>query len=180
MAGAAGLYAQIGMVSETTYGSAVTVTKFLPFVDESIKFDVQRLESSALRTSSIVLRNDQWAANTKGAAGDVNWIVGNKGFGLLFKNMFGSSSIATSAGGTLSKDHTYVLASQYALNSMTVQVGRPSLSGTVQPFTYTGCKVTSWELSNDVDGFLMLKTSAGCAERDDGDGARIGELRQRL
>lgn len=159
MAGAAGLYSQIGFVAETTYGSAVTVTRFLEMQDESIQLDSPRVESPGLRASQKVLRYDRFFVNTKGAAGDVNWPVANKGFGLLFKHMMGTSTITTHAGGTNAKDHVYVQASMYGSLSLTVQVGRPSLSGTVQPFTYTGCKITDWELTNDVDGYLMLKTS---------------------
>ena len=74
-------------VPGTGYGDAVTVTRFLEFIDESLKLDVQRIESAALRTGTNVLRSDHWAANKKGVAGDVNWEVDQTGYGLLFKHM---------------------------------------------------------------------------------------------
>jgi len=39
-----------------------------------------------------------------------------------------------------------------------MQVGRPQISGvTVQPFTYTGCKVTDWEFSCSDNQIAQLK-----------------------
>jgi hypothetical protein len=51
--------------------------------------------------------------------------------------------------------------------SLTVQVGRPFYTGTtVQPFTYAGGKVASWELSNSNDGNLMCTLSMDFATED--------------
>jgi Phage tail tube protein len=44
--------------------------------------------------------------------------------------------------------------------SLTVQVGKPQTNGTVQPFTYTGVKFPSWELSCAIDQYLNLKLEA--------------------
>jgi tetratricopeptide (TPR) repeat protein len=39
---------------------------------------------------------------------------------------------------------------------MTVQAGKPRVgSATVDPYTWSGCKVTNWELAVDVDGILV-------------------------
>src|SRR5258708_16890658 len=44
--------------------------------------------------------------------------------------------------------------------SFTSQVGRPQISGvTVQPFTYTGCKVTDWEFSCNDNQIAQLKVT---------------------
>lgn len=156
MAIRSGLNSQIGYAAEATWGTSATPTRFLEFNSESMKLDVQRIESQGLRATNRVLRSDRWAANKKGVTGDVEHEVQSKGFGLLFKHALGTVSIATTASGTNSKDHTHTLGDPYGLG-LTCQVGRPDVSGTVQPFTYTGCKVTEWELSNEVDGILMWR-----------------------
>ncbi|MEI6202816.1 MAG: phage tail tube protein, partial [Enhydrobacter sp.] len=49
-----------------------------------------------------------------------------------------------------------VLGDPYGLG-LTVQVGRPDSSGTVQPFTYAGCKVDQLSLMNGVGDFLKAE-----------------------
>src|SRR5260221_4968519 len=50
---------------------------------------------------------------------------------------------------------------------ITIQVGRPQISGvTVQPFTYTGVKVTDWEFSCNDNQIAQLKVTLD--SRDEG------------
>lgn len=153
-------------VAGTGYGNAQTVTRFLEFTDESLALQVDRIESTALRTGSRLLRTDRWAANRKGVAGDVNWEVANTGFGLLFKHMWGTSAITTPASGSLTRDHTYQIADPTG-KSLTFQVGRPdTVTGNVNPFTYKGCKINGWDMSQALDGILMLKTTIDGMDED--------------
>jgi hypothetical protein len=158
MAIRSGLASQLGMVAESTYGTAVTVTRFLEMVTEGLKLNIERVESKALRAGNRVLRTDRWAPNKKGAEGDLELEVASKGFGLLFKHMLGAVNITTPGGATLARLHTHTVADLYG-SSLTVQIGRPGTGGTVIPFTYDGCKVTGWELTSDLDDVLMLKVT---------------------
>lgn len=155
MAIRSGIAAQLGMVAESTYGTAVTVSRFLEFNEEGIELVQENLESEGIRVNNRVLRSDRWARNPKGAEGDVTFEVQSKGFGLPFKHWLGSNTITTPGGGTLSRDHTCILADPNGL-ALTVQVGRPDVSGTVQPFTYAGGKITEAELACDTDGALLF------------------------
>jgi hypothetical protein len=152
-------------VPGTGYGDPVTVTRFLEFTDESLALTLDHIASTAIRTGNRLLRSDRRAANRKGAAGDVNWEVANTGFGLLFKHMWGSSVVSTPSNGVLTRDHTYTLADPTG-KSLSVQVGRTSLDGTCNAFTYKGSKINGWELSNAVDGELMLKTTFDSMDED--------------
>ena len=67
--------------------------------------------------------------------------------------MLGSAAVEADGAGY---KHTFVMDDPLGLG-LTVQVGRPSTDGTVNPFTYTGCKVVSWEMSNAVDDLLMAR-----------------------
>jgi hypothetical protein len=82
--------------------------------------------------------------------------VMTKGFGLIFKHCLGSVATTTPGGGTNTRDHECLEGAMDGL-SWTVQVGRTDNTGTTQAFTYAGCKVANWELSNDTSGVLMLK-----------------------
>lgn len=151
----------------TGYGDAQTVTRFLEFTQESLALTVERIESSAIRTSNLLLRTDRWTSNRKGAAGDVTFEVANTGFGLLFKHMAGgNSTITTPASGVNTRDHTYNLLTDPTSKSLTMQVGRTDQTGTTQPFTYKGCKLDTWELTQDLDGILMLKTTIDAMDED--------------
>jgi hypothetical protein len=156
-----GIYGQFGMVQESTVGTAATVTRFLEFVPpEGLQLEYERVESEALRSANRVLRADRWAAGRKTVAGEVEFEVADKGFSMLLSACLGTiATIGTPTGGTNTRDHVTVLASTGYGRSWTLQVGRPDTAGTVQPFTYNGCKVVEWEISNEVDGILKLNTT---------------------
>lgn len=158
MAIGSGLGSQFGFVEEVTYGMAVTVTRFLEIQSESVKNQTEYLFSRG--TKDLVTRSSRYRAYSKGCGGDIEFEVMNKGFGKLFKQMFGASATAQ-VGGTTEYKHTFTpdLTSGKAGVMATMQFGRPSVDGTAQPFTYKGCKVTEWEFSSELDGPLMLKVT---------------------
>lgn len=155
MAIRSGLGAQVGLIQEVTYGTYIAPTRFLEFVSESLSLSIERIESNAIRAGTTILRTDRWGSGRWGVEGDIELEVATKGFGLIFKNMLGEVAITTPAGGALARDHTHTLGDLFG-DSLTIQVGRPGVGGTVHPFSYSGCKIASWELSNEVDGLLAL------------------------
>jgi hypothetical protein len=167
MAGRTGADGQIGFGAETTWGTAVTPTRFLAFNSENIKLDNPLMRSAGIKAgSSRVLGTDRVRANPKGASGDVNMEVGNKGMGLLYKHMFGASAgPVTPSGGTTTRDYEFTLADPTGLG-LTVQVGRPSINNTVNPFTYPGGKIATWELAQNVDEFLTLTLGVDASTED--------------
>lgn len=167
MAIPSGLDAQVGFGEEQTYGTYEAPDRFLEFVSEGLALTIERIESSALRVGSRVQRSTRWEPNRKGAAGDVSFEVANKGFGLLFKHMLGAAATSQpdDSGSPNTYLHTFTLGNLDD-SSLTVQVGKPDVGGTVRPFSYLGCKVASWELSCDVDGLLMLNLSFDGQDED--------------
>jgi hypothetical protein len=162
-----GISSQLGMSEETTYGTGVTVTRFMEFLKESMKLNIDRIESKGLRAGTRTQRADRWKPNRKGCEGSIDLEVASVGFGLWFKAAFGA--VATAAAGTTGKKHTFTLGANAP--SYTVQVGRPSTDGTVQPFTYLGTRVKGAELSCDVDGFLSL--TLDCDAQDETTGTAL-------
>lgn len=139
MAARSGIAAQLGLIAETTVGTRLTVTTFLPLVSESISREEEFTESEGIRAGRLVRTSDQWNSGQVEIAGDVELELNTKGMAPVFKAMFGqqdgTSGTFTFYPGDLHGD------------SLTVQVGRPDVGGTVRPFTYGGCKVMNWELS---------------------------------
>ena len=84
-----GLDGQVGFVAETTYGTTVTVTRFLEFEDESVKADIGQYVPLLLGRGDTV-RGANVRSWVKGAGGDITYTVQDAGFGLLLKMMLGS------------------------------------------------------------------------------------------
>lgn len=155
MAIRSGIAAQLGFAEETTWGSYVAPTRYIEVNSFAMKNNIERLESAAIRANNRVQRQDRWAASPKGITGSAEIEVVNKGMGLLFKHMLGQAAISTPSGATATRLHRHTIADLWG-KGLTVQGGIPDVSGTVQPFSWLGCKVADWTLSNDVDGLLML------------------------
>ncbi len=154
-----GLDAQIGFAAESTWGTAVTVTRFLEFNTESMKFEPTWLEPVGLRAGTKHKRVSRIRQSRKSVSGDIEMDVATLGMGLLVKHMLGSTvTTPTLVAGTAYKQvHT---PSGFLGLGLTAQVGRPEpSSGTVQPFTYSGCKVSSWEFMCEDNATPSLKLS---------------------
>lgn len=142
MAIPSGLDAQIGFAAESTYGTAATVTRFLPLVEESVSQEIERMESSGIIAGARVLRSQQWAAGKEVIEGDVGFELYDRSLGLLFTHMFGTAGVSGSGPYT----HTFSPGTLTG-KSLTMQIGTPDTGGTVRPFTFAGTKIASWELA---------------------------------
>jgi hypothetical protein len=148
--------AQVGFAAETTYGTYVVPTRFLEATSFPLKYEIERIESAGLRAGTRVQRSAMWAPGTKGVSGSIEFEVPNKQFGLIFKHMLGAVAITTPGGATATRKHSHTLADPTG-QSLTIQGGVPDIANVSQPFTFLGCKFTGWELSNDINGFLMCR-----------------------
>lgn len=145
MAARSGIGGTLGIKLETTYGTYVTVDEFIPIISEGVQRNEEHTLSRAIR-NRYVLASDQWNGGLIEVGGPIELELTNKNIRTLFRAMFGLESG--------SSPYTYTPAENTA--SMTMQFGRPATSGTVHPFTYTGAKVTSWEISATVGETVSL------------------------
>lgn len=158
------LNAQLGVAEEATYGTAVVPARFAEFDSENITATYGRIESNGLRPGRMYRSDTRFTTFPEGAAGDLTMEVGSKGFGLWLKHMLGSIAMTAGAAGEV---NTFTASPATAPLSLTVQVGRPFYDDSaVQPFTYTGGKVTSWELGNAVNQNLIAKLSMDFQSED--------------
>lgn len=158
MALKSGMNAQLGFKSESTWGTAVTVDKFVPLVSESIKKEVARLESSGILAGRRVMTTNQYTGGDITVSGDINMELCQQGIGTLWKWAMGSCT-TTSTGGTAPFTHT-VTPGDLTDDHLTVQVGRPDTGGTVDAFTYSGMKCASWEVAAKAGEIVTASFSA--------------------
>lgn len=155
MALPSGLAGQVGYVSETQYGLPVTVTRFVPFLSETFAADYQRIESAGIVAGARVLRSEQWRPGNIAVAGDIQHELYQQGIGVLFRNMLGSVTSSATAGVAT---HTFS-PGETTNQSFTIQIGRPMTTGVVVPYTYAGCKITSWEIACAAGEIVTFGTS---------------------
>lgn len=148
-----GLATQVTHGDETTYGTVATdITRAFEIRSEGIEDAIERLESESLRAGKRL--QSYWKPNRKGAAGDVEYELLNKGFGVRFKHALGNIVTTKPEGATNARLHTATLGNING-KSFTTQVGRPAVDGTVHPFTYLGGKIGSWELAVEIDALAL-------------------------
>ena len=154
MALKSGMAAQLGVKAETTWGTFVAPTRFYPLISESLTEEIDRLESEGIIAGQRVLRSEQWAAGNVDVGGDIQTELYQQGMGALLKACFGA--VATTGAGPYT--HTFT-PGDLTDDHLSVQVGKPDVAGTVQPFSFYGMKVTDWELSIEAGGLVALTTS---------------------
>jgi len=150
---ASGIDSQLGFAAETTYGAYETVDHFLEYTSESLKFERERIESKGIRTGRRVLH--RWTPGIQRVTGNINFEFGPQGSGLLLEHMFGG--LATTG---VSDPYTHTFTpGTLDDKSLTIQIGRPDIGGTVRPFSYYGCVITDFEFSAAINEYLMLDLS---------------------
>ena len=142
MATGTGLDAQVGYVAESAWGTSAVVTRFLPLISETMKKEIERVESPSIYVGRQTWNTDQWAPGMAMIGGDIQHELYDSSIGLLLRAAFGTVNTANASG---TYTHTFWPAAPGV--SLTVQIGRPTIYGTVVPFTYEGCKVQSWEIA---------------------------------
>lgn len=162
-----GLDAQLGVAEEVTVGTYVAPTRYVDFLSESLSLDVDRIESEGIRAGRRVLDAADWAPGAKTVSGDVSFNARTRDLGLWLKHAFGG--VSTSGAGPYT--HTFTPGDLFG-KGLTVQVGRPDASGTVQPFSYLGCKVSSLTLSTSVGE--LVEVSASLIGRDESTAQALG------
>lgn len=139
-----GISSQFGFVAESTYGTYVAPTKFVPIISESLELDIARIDAAGIRTGRGVLHSDDWYSGRRIVEGTVEMEAFDRTTALLFVHALGG--IATTGVGPYTHTITPSATSQYG-KSLTMQTGNPGSAATVHPFSYLGCKIKGLELS---------------------------------
>lgn len=145
---------QFGAVKETTWNTPVTVSRFFEVLEAPIKPVPARVESAGIRAGSRVARSTNFQTYTKGGSGSAKFEVPTKGFGFWLEHMLGGT-VTTTGPTDANYTHTAKIGSLTG-KGLTAQTGvafNPAEG--VQAFTFSGGKVTGWELSMEVEGLLI-------------------------
>jgi len=160
--------AQIHIGRETTYGTPVTPTRSIEGLGDGHKRQMAYLESDGMRPGKHTMRSDRRRAINMGAEGEIEINPMDKGFGMLLRAAFGSSTIAQQTT-TSAWLQTHLSTGDGPVGeSLTVQLGRPmgAQFTTTQPFTYHGGKVTEWELTQELEELLKFKVTLDFEDED--------------
>jgi len=172
MAIGSGLSGQLGMVKETTFGTAVAVTRFFEFNSESVDLQKTTVQGMGLRAGGQVARAIRRVLTATQVSGDFEIDLPAKGLGLLLSAATGTAPTGTANAGGTGKTFDFTLGDLFG-SSYTFQIGVPQFNGTVTPKTIAGCKISSFELSVDnvgmakgkfsIDGKSMTTSGTGAA-----------------
>lgn len=162
MAVRSGLGAQLGVATEETYGTYKAPTRFFPFENESLALTKNYVKSAGLRAGRLSQAANLHRATTRTAGGDFGLDFVDQGMGILLNQLHGETITPTKIeekSKLLYKQlHKIGLSDPYS-KSMTVQVGRPGVDGTVRAFSYLGCKITECKIAVDAGGTASLSIS---------------------
>ncbi|RKT49360.1 phage tail tube protein [Saccharothrix australiensis] len=151
-----GISARLMTAEQATYATGAVVDRGVEFRQESLKLEIARIASTALRGGTLIQRSDRWKAGRRAVTGDITMEVADRGFGRWFKHMLGGASTGQPDAVNSPTVYRHVFTPGTLPPGLTVQVGRPDAAGVVRPFTYTGCRVRQWTLEATVNELLTL------------------------
>lgn len=142
----------VGFGVESTYGTAVTPTRWLEFTEETLTYTPNKVQGEGLRVGSYVARSNKRVITTFDGGGTTTHECISKGMGLLFQAAFGTGVSTLVSGSTYQQNFTIGTSP----SPLTIQKGvvAGDSGGTVQPYTFSGCMCKSVELTLDNAGLL--------------------------
>jgi len=150
-----GLGSQLGVATETTYGTAVTTNRWFEFRGEGINLQNQYLQSQQLRAGRMFTNSTRRVITVRDAAGTFDIEVPNQSFGVLLNQLHGNTVTPVQQGATTAYLQTHDIGTtDSTAKSLTVQVGRPTTAGVVTPYTYSGGKVTGLTFACTINEWL--------------------------
>lgn len=152
---------QLGTGLESTYGTPVVVDRFyeLDMGNTKHSYDPKRIQGSGMQPGDGGFAREGRSVSVVGQSSlTVGLDVQSRGMGRWWKAALGAGSSALVSTGLYQQVHSTNLTSAL-LDALTVQLGvvRSDAAGTVDPYTYPGCTVTSLELACEAGGILTSK-----------------------
>ena len=155
-----GLGASLGLKRETVFGTYVAPDLFFEFDSESMGRKPNYLSSTGLKAGLMAPPVGRHKPTTRSAPGSVKMKVPNKGFGRWLDLLHGNVVTPEKIEATPAYKQLHKIGMSAPLGkSATMQIGKPAVGGTVQPFSYVGMKILEATLSCDVGAELMADLS---------------------
>lgn len=173
MAIGSGIASQLVYKAETTFGvvpAALTATnEGLEFKNESLGMAKTTVQGQGLHGGSsagggagLYDRANRRVLTNYAASGGITMDMQTRFVGTLIQHMLGSfgqaAAVPTQIGTTGVYKSVHNPGSLQG-HSLCFQKGVPAIDGTVEPFTYVGCKITDWEISVATGALAQLVLS---------------------
>lgn len=145
---------------ESTFKTGVTPTRAYEITDESLDWNPTRKQGQGLRVGSRVARSSRRVTPIADGGGDISIECVSKGMGLLLQACFGTAVSTLVSGST----YQQVFTLGDTPSSLTIQKGVVQDGGTVDPITFLGCMVDSFEFGFANADIATLKTTIDAAD----------------
>lgn len=165
MPAASGLGSQWGIAKETTFGTAVTPTKFYEFDSANMALEQNYQDGVGLKANRSFQPSGQMRLTTRSAAGTVPMDVPTKLFGSILDLMHGATPTVTQQAATPAYLQTHPVGTTIPSKTATMQVNKPLTTATDHAVTYPGSVLLSASFSCEADG--KLKVSLGWWSQDE-------------
>lgn len=141
----------IGVGKETTRGTAVAASKWLPHTE--LTLDEKATQALDESVYGVVEDTTDAVVVSKYAEGEISGLVGSESFGLLLLSLFGTDTPSTVETGVY--DHAFTVAQTAQHQSLTVAVTEPNATNLRFPLAV----VDNMEISAEVGNFAMYKAA---------------------
>jgi hypothetical protein len=160
---ATGIGGQAGCAVETTYGTYVAPTRFLPVTKAPFTKVKNTVQLSWLGAGRLGNLGAARVVTTHAGKGSIEMGVYNHGMGILLQALMGTTVTPVQQGGTTAYLQTHTIADVVG-KSLTMQVGVPDTTGTVRPYTFLGSKITDAEFTIETAKELTAKFNFDCRD----------------
>jgi len=154
MATGTGLDGSIGVAPEGTSGTYAAPTRHFLWKSDSLARTKNVVQGSSFGSGQFDLAARRVVV-TRMAKGNIALDLVDRGMGVLLDAAFGASTVVPRAGVTGVTDMTFTPAGLRG-KTLSVQVGRPTSLGSVEPMTYVGGKVIDIDFTVAKSGIAEL------------------------
>lgn len=166
MAIPSGLGAQLGIATETRYGTFAAPVTFQRIQPPTLLVDPNYFDSFELGGQGLVQASNLHAQTTRTAGGDIPFTPLDMGLGKWLNLLHGNVvTPGAMTGGLWRQLHNIGLTAPTG-KSASIQVGMPQVDGTVQPFSYVGSKVVNAVFRLAVGGAVTVTFAIDAQDED--------------
>lgn len=157
-----GLATQLVVKDETTYGvaaSLATGTDSFEIKSETLELKKTAVTGEGLASGHVYHRTKRRVLTNYDVNGSVTMDMPTRGLAFWLRYMLGSFGQTLAAPTQIGTTGIFKSVHQPGAmggHSFTLQKGVPAVDATVEPFTYVGCKLSSWELGVSTGGIASF------------------------
>jgi hypothetical protein len=158
-----GVGSQFGMKKETTWGTAVTVDKFIEFESATFAGEATYIDALGLRAGRTFGPSSRTKKTTRTAGGELSIIFPQK-LGGFFLDLMVAPTITPIIATGSAYNSTFLIGASVPTKSATLQVNKPTTAGSDTAFTYPGSVLVSATFGMEVSGLLTAQFTWVCKD----------------